>query len=202
MTNAKPIIAVDIDDVLSASAEEFIAFSNQHFDTQLTIDDYDEDWLKVWRVDLAEGLRRRDKYFALSNREHYMIKVDAQKALRLLAARFKLVVVTSRLTILTAPTQRWLNHHFAGLFEAVEFTGTYEGDGNVNRVTHTKTELLQQLGASFLIDDQLKHCTSAAEVGIAGVLFGNYSWNQSKNLPKGVTRCTDWATVLEYFDGR
>lgn len=200
---AKPIIAVDIDDVLSASAEEFVRFSNSRFGTKLSIHDYHDDWLQVWRVDLPEALRRRDEYFRLSDRELYTIKPDAQASLWLLAKRFRLIVVTSRVSVLEASTQRWLDRHFPGLFETVHFSGIYDGKrGNINRVSWTKTELLKRLGAEYLIDDQYKHCAGAADAGIKGVLFGDYAWNRADTLPPGVTRCNDWAAVMEYFDGQ
>ncbi|HJQ08525.1 MAG TPA: hypothetical protein VJ836_03545 [Candidatus Saccharimonadales bacterium] len=44
MKQHRRIIAVDIDDVLSASAEGFVVFSNKQWGTRLTLDDYTEDW--------------------------------------------------------------------------------------------------------------------------------------------------------------
>jgi len=38
----KPIIAVDIDDVLANLAQEIVDFSNKNWGTNLTIDDYNE----------------------------------------------------------------------------------------------------------------------------------------------------------------
>jgi hypothetical protein len=39
-----------------------------------------------------------------------------------------------------------------------------------------------------------------AEAGVDGLLFGNYPWNQSKELPSNVRRVANWAEVKEYFN--
>ena len=51
-------IAVDVDDVLAENAAGIVAFSNQRWGTNLTVDDYDEHWAKMWQVDNAEVERR------------------------------------------------------------------------------------------------------------------------------------------------
>ncbi len=86
-------------------------------------------------------------------------------------------------------------------FSQIIFSGIWD-DGKQDAHKRTKTEILQSIGADFLIDDQLKHCISAADAGIGAVLFGAYPWNRVDTLPRGVTRCSDWSAVLEYFDGR
>lgn len=61
-------------------------------------------------------------------------------------------------------------------------------------------DVLVEIKADFVVDDQLKHCTAAVEQGIPTILFGNYRWNQAEELPKGVTRCKNWQEVAGYFD--
>lgn len=66
----------------------------------------------------------------------------------------------------------------------------------------TKAEICHALGASTLIDDSLVHVSQCVDAGIDGILFGDYPWNQSAQLPDGIKRCVDWSAVLEHFDGR
>ena len=40
-------IAVDVDDVLAENAAGVVAFSNQRWGRNLTVDDYDEHWAKM-----------------------------------------------------------------------------------------------------------------------------------------------------------
>ncbi|MGH7234327.1 MAG: hypothetical protein ACREF7_02680, partial [Candidatus Saccharimonadales bacterium] len=64
----------------------------------------------------------------------------------------------------------------------------------------SKAEVCQELGAIALIDDSLGHTKECAEVGIEGILFGDYYWNQVDVLPPGVTRCVDWQAVNQHFN--
>jgi hypothetical protein len=60
--------------------------------------------------------------------------------------------------------------------------------------------VLKDVGAAYLIDDQLKHCLAAHDMGVQALLFGNYAWNQASDLPDGIVRCAGWADVADYFD--
>ena len=55
-------IAVDIDDVLAENAAGFVKYSNEKWGTNLTVDDYDERWGAIWKVDSLEVERRAQEY--------------------------------------------------------------------------------------------------------------------------------------------
>lgn len=199
----RQVIAVDVDDVLAASAEGWIAYSNQKWGTNLTVDDYDEDWSKMWGVDRAEEKRRaRAVYDAVIIRDfkHYDA---ALPVLTKLAQRYELMIATSRIQAMHGETLEWLEKHYAGLFSGVHQSGFFD---ELTPDSHkaTKAELVKSIGADYLIDDQLKHCLGVAEAGLEAILFGDYPWNQygGGELPPRVTRCADWAAVEEYFSGR
>ena len=65
----------------------------------------------------------------------------------------------------------------------------------------TKGELARDLKVDYLVDDQPKHCLSAAEHGVKTVLFGDHKVGRNLRLPTGVIRARNWREVLEYFDG-
>ncbi len=197
----KLVIAVDLDDVLSFTAEGWVAYTNETWGTNLTTDDYDEDWVKVWNVELTEALKRREMVFASGIISKIYHRNDAKPVLKQLAIKYRLVVVTSRLEIVRTETLAWLNRHFTKIFDEVTFTGFYDGTGR-EAVKSTKADLLKEIGADYLIDDQPKHCLSAAEVGIKVLLFGDYKWNQVDALPAGVVRVKDWPEVARYFDAK
>lgn len=198
----KPIIAVDIDDVLAASVEGFIAFSNEHYGTRLTVDDYDEHWARMWKVDMAETERRAKDYHTSGLVRTYRAHDTAKDVLMSLQPRFSLVAMTSRQIFLEKDTREWIIQHYAGLFDDIQFAGIFDAPLHDGMLTLTKGELFARNDVRYVIDDQLKHCLAAAELGIETVLFGNYSWNQTDSLPALVTRCNDWPAVQEYFDGR
>ena len=197
----KQTIAVDIDDVLSANAEAFIAYSNKRWGTALKVEDYREPWAIPWEVGDEEAKRRSEEYHVSGGIENYKHRPEAESALRRLAKNFRLVVVTSRNQPVEKVTRDWITKYFDGIFEAIHFAGMW--DPGQKGIQLTKAAVLKEIGADYLIDDQLKHCIAAAQAGIRSLLFGNYAWNQTeKTLPTGVTRCKDWPAVLEYFDGR
>lgn len=199
----KPVIAIDIDDVLAASAEGFVAFSNERWGMNLTVDDYDEHWGKMWQIehDREEIERRAAEYHTLGVVGKYQPRSEAEPVLNKLSRRFDLVVVTSRRRMIASETEAWLKGHFPGVFAAVHYAGMWDDD-HPNRYDATKTELCREISASYLIDDQLKHCLAAAEAGIPAVLFGRYAWNRVDQLPPHVTRCENWDQVQDYFEER
>ena len=103
--------------------------------------------------------------------------------------------MTGRDTILEKATQDWLKEHFTGIFGGIHLTKHFNQEG---KKVH-KSQVLLQLGAKFFIEDSLEYAFDAADKGIKTILFGDYDWNQTDELPKGVTRCKNWQEVAEYF---
>lgn len=195
----KQTIAVDIDDVLSDNAKGFIEFSNQRWGTNLTIDDYTEHWAQMWHVDEAEVLSRSDEFHDSDAMARFAHRPEAEPVLRDLCREYNLVNTTSRKSIMAGITREWIEVAYGGLFSAIHHAGFYDNDALGLHLT--KADLCLKVGASYLIDDQLKHCGAAARVGIKAVLFGDYAWNRTDDLPPGITRAHDWPEVQEYFDG-
>jgi uncharacterized HAD superfamily protein len=206
--SSKQVIAVDVDDVLAASVETWVAYSNKRWGTNLTAEDYDEDWAKMWSVDRATESQRAQEIYASRIVREFKHYPEAKEVLERLNHKYELVIATSRVLAVRQDTLDWLDKHYGDIFKHVHHSGIY--DMISERPIHkegvqmlTKTKLVQQLGADFLIDDQLKHCVDAAKAGIETILFGNYPWNRLiGRLPARVTRCADWAAVWEYFDAR
>lgn len=197
-----PIIAIDIDDVLADYAQGFIEFSNAHWGTHLTIDDYDEHWANVWKVDMAEVRRRASVIHDKRLVKDLMHKSEASPVLEKLSKHFGLVVVTSRRVQNKEDTLAWLRLHYPMLsIESTMFSGFFDTIDDTS-IHQTKGSIISSIGARYMIDDQPKHCLSAAEHGIEALLFGNYRWNQWTDLPARVTRVHDWAAVEEYFGER
>src|SRR3990167_1583211 len=198
---SKQTIAVDIDDVLAANAEAFIDFTNQRWGTSLTIDDYDEHWAKVLQVEYEEEKKRILEVYNSRIFANYRPFLDAVPVLKQLAKRYKLVILTSRQRLLNKDTKIWLDKHFANIFSEIHHSGIWDDWQKHSRekIKYTKSQVAAQIGADYLIDDQIKHCLAAAEAGIEALLFGDYTWNRLKKLPPRVTRVKDWQAVLEYF---
>lgn len=197
----KQTIAVDIDDVLSASAAGFVAYTNAKWGTSLGIDDYDEDWVKLWQVDHATGKIRAHEYYKAGVVNKYENFDEALPVLKKLSGRYDLVIATSRVIHVKEDTLEWLDRHYNGVFSAVHLAGIYD-DLHEDAILRTKADLCKAIGANYLIDDQPKHCVAVAEIGITGLLFGDYSWNRRTKLRPGMARVRNWQQVAEYFDGQ
>ena len=189
-------IAVDVDDVLAENAAGIVAFSNQRWGTNLTVDDYDEHWAKMWQVDNAEVERRSAEIVSTSLSAGYGHIGGALEVLERLAQHHHLMIATSRCLQVKGDTIAWIDEHFPGIFAstAVYFSGIWDELTNDSHRA-TKAELMTQINADVLIDDQLKHCQAVAAHGRNALLFGNYAWNQAATLPAGVVRCANWYEV-------
>lgn len=197
---AKPIIAVDIDDVLTLTVQHILDYSNKHWGTNLTIAEYHESFPKMWGVpkDVAEV--RWHQFLEQGELGKVKPLPGAMKALQRLSKRFTLIPLTSRRDHLREMTQGWMDRHMGDGLEPVRTMGIPWGkDPHAWKVTKASTVV--ELGADYLIDDQLKHCLATAEAGKKAVLFGDYPWNRIDKLPEGVVRCADWREVEACFAG-
>jgi 5'(3')-deoxyribonucleotidase len=199
----KPVIAVDIDDVLSSSAAEFVKFSNQKWGTSLRVDDYDEHWARMWKVDDKEVRSRTAIVTSSKLPLRYSPLEEAKNVLHELSKRYKLVVATSRNKTMQGMTVEWIREKYEDIFDEVHFAGLWDKDMDLDLLNKlTKAELCAEIGADYLIDDQPKHCIAAAEAGIKTILFGNYKWNKDVSDRSNMVKAKDWREVLEYFNGK
>jgi len=197
----KPLIAIDVDDVLAVHAQEFVNYSNKKWGTNLKVGDYHDHWAEIWQVDWDETQRRLHGYLNAGQFAKYKTVNDADIALKKLKKRYKLAVLTARQQSLAEDTKAWIAKHFMDTFDEIHFAGVWDLSLK-EAVNRDKTAVAQQIGAEYLIEDQLKYALPVAKAGIEVLLFGDYPWNQADRLPKGVTRVKNWQEVLEYFDGK
>ncbi len=196
----KATIAIDIDDVLADNAAGFVAFSNAQWGTNLRPEDYDEHWAMLWQVDHAEVERRANHLHESGILNTYRHNDAALPVLKRLSLNYNLIIVTSRRLQVRADTTAWIHKHYPGIFtdETIHFAGIWDtiDDQSIHR---TKADVIDALGADYLIDDQLKHCQAVAAAGKTAILFGDYTWNQADTLPERIIRLHDWAAVEEFF---
>lgn len=195
----KQIIAIDVDDVLLPHFGDLIAWYNKTYGTHLSLADNGNDDPRTWGAVTAKEAIKRVHFF-FESREFKNAKPfsEAKDVLTHLSARYELVVVTARDSIVEQVTRDWLEHHFADLIREAHFTAFYSLEGKTRR----KSDVCNEIGAKFLIDDSLSNVLGASVEGVQSILFGNYPWNQADELPSNVVRCIDWPAVLEYFDAR
>lgn len=191
------VVALDIDDVVVKHVEGFVAWSNATYGTALTVDDYTEDWGELWGVDPRNVEARKRDFFSDEIVGNFEVVEGAPEGLLALAATKKIIGVTSRRESLRPITESVLEAIAPGAFSNVIFA-TYFSQGV--KITRSKAEICQQIGAESLIDDHLKHCLAVNAVGIDAILFGDYAWNRpTEELPIGVVPADHWGEVLEHY---
>jgi 5'(3')-deoxyribonucleotidase len=196
----KPIIAVDIDDVLAHHAEAIVAYSNKTFGPGHSLDNYTEHWAAFWNVDLQETQKRAHEYHLTDDMAGYRAHDTAFDVLEKLKKNYRLIIVTARRQQVVSITKDWIKKYFPGVFDDIYHIGIWDV---IKDDSHqlTKADLCVELGVSYLIDDQIKHCNAAAAAGIEAVLFGDYPW-QGDEVNTKVHRCHDWPAVERFFNER
>lgn len=192
---SKPIVAVDVDDVLVPHEVLLAKEFRRYFDEQ-----YSRDSMHGATAPLSKEQKQQVKEIMnrfLTTEEFQSIEPieGAVQVMRQLDEHYKLVIVTARPKIIHEITKEWLHRHFPAIFNDIHFVNEGHGWGEVRGVS--KREVCQQTGARYLIDDSLLHIQEAAECGISGLLFGDYSWNHTEELPPNTVRVKDWSDVSE-----
>lgn len=196
-TSFKPVIAVDIDDVLAKFVGTFTDYSNRRWGGDYKVDNYTEDWVSFWEVSYVEAVRRREEMKALEFNVSLPVLDKSYEVLRRLKDGYQLVTVTSRPKDIADLTNRWLKENFPKIFDESYFVGIWDSLPGEHKIIekqkmHKGQFLRDVVGADYLIDDHAKHTNGAADFGIESLLFGNYGWNRNAEIVNGVTRVADW----------
>src|SRR5262249_48775211 len=101
-------------------------------------------------------------------------------ALQKLSKKYHLAILSSQQLFQAEHTKQALIKEFGNLFRSMHFTASY----NLGDIHVSKADVCKELGATYIIDDQLVNVTACAEAGVTAVLFGDYHWNQHDKLPK------------------
>lgn len=194
----KPLIAVDIDDVLFPFIYGIAEHHNNIKGTTLTLEDFVSYNLnEVWGCSQEEA-NQIIKGFLSKNYLHLEPVQGAQAGLYRLKKDFKVVLVTARNSVYEPETSRWLQVHLPGLFDELIFSGNIH-DGRDYR---SKGEICEELGAVLIIDDHPDNILSAAQRGVEGILFGEKAWTVMDELPASLVKpCKDWDQVERYIYG-
>lgn len=200
---ARSIIAVDIDEVLQPLHAPFLEHQNVTYGTDFQYpDESGRYYLEQFTGESSEVVEEKLKLYVKSSEFQDLKPLSgAIKAIEWLKSQnYTLVVITARQHFFMEATHDFLDSHFPQAFKDVRFIDHFVG--SALKPSAAKLEICRELGAEFLIDDNLDTAVAFAATGGSALLFGRYHWNEEEHLPGRVTRCADWKAVLEYFDGR
>lgn len=193
--NERPVIAVDIDDVLFPFVSGIAEYHNDLKGTNLSPKDFTSyNFAEVWGGSESEANDIVDGFVRAENL--YLQPVEgAKEALIRLNHDYNVVLVTARNQAFEAATVAWLRRHLPELFQHVVFAGN-QYDGRPHRA---KGVICNELNAQLLIDDHPRNIASAVECGVDGVLFGTHAWSVLDSSLDSVKACVDWPAVIEYI---
>lgn len=196
---AKQTIAIDIDEVLSPLHDLFFAHHNEVYGTNYPIRDPKGGYfIHEYSDEPKDQLLERIKKFVESEAFKNIVPLEyAVEVLNALQKRFSLIIITSRQDFYEDLTHQWLDKHFPTVFSEVRFTEYIQGKG----AQIPKSKICVDMGAEFIIEDNLDTVLDCAKAGVTSLLFGDYPWNQMHKTPKGVVKVKDWKAVEEYFRG-
>ncbi len=192
----KKIIAVDADDTIFDENTAIRLFINKTYGFNHNEADYlvegpfNNYWEDIWKVGPEKMHEMYEKFVTSDDKKNLKPIADAIETLHQLKDQYTLVVVTSRDGRAVELTHESLSSHYPDIFSDVYFTPLW---GNGEKVT--KAKICDEIGASYLIDDNFEHCKLAADTNVEALLFGNYGWNRYQELPPKITRCKSWEDV-------
>ncbi|MFI5212346.1 MAG: hypothetical protein ACHQTE_00085 [Candidatus Saccharimonadales bacterium] len=201
---AKPIIAVDCDDVVANVNDGMRQFINDTYGTRHSPEDYRATgeywhyWEKLWQISDTEAAQRFEHFITSGRMRHLDLVTGALGGLAWLKDRYDLIMVTARSEAEVEFTHFWLKQSTPGIFKDVIFVHTWD---TLDKKA-TKADICLSLGATYLVDDNYDHCRLAAEAGLQALLFGDYGWNRAAQLGQRITRVRDWREVKEFFDAK
>lgn len=193
---SKEVLACDVDEVLFPLLDNFLEDYNQTNGTDIATRQFmTYDFDKPLGLSVPETV---DVLYEYLHTDHSHIEPleGVEDALGRLSKKFDLEIVTARHPQFEMATLRWLQEKIPMKFRSIKLIGY----AAIMEKPVTKAEVCHELGAVALIDDSVEHVVTCAENGVEGVLFGDYYWNQTKELPPGVTRCESWQQVAEHFN--
>eukprot|EP00053_Salpingoeca_punica_P005974 m.57726 g.57726 ORF g.57726 m.57726 type:complete len:206 (-) comp13480_c0_seq1:322-939(-) len=195
----KPVIAVDLDEVLGCFTQALVEFHNKHYGTHLKVTDFHTyRFADTWGGTEEESRAKVDAFLTSEFFENLEPVQGAHEGLQWLKEKADLVIVTSRHLSVEETTHAWINRHFPNTFKEIHFGNHWAQTG----VKKSKSEMCLALGARALIDDSPAYAVECAAHLPVVLLFGNYSWNQCRDdsLPKGVVRVHSWPSVTSVLE--
>lgn len=196
MIKTRRRIGVDTDDVLVDFVGALIEHYNETYGTDIKREQVKNfSFHDIWGGTLEKRVERVNHFFETPYFDDILPIEGSQEAINYLSLSNDLFIVTSRPIFIKEKTEKWLNKFFNGKFLGiVNSSNHYSKAKNSGK---TKVQLCNELGVSVLIDDSLDYIKQCPSMGIKGILFGDYPWNQNGNLPEGVVRVKNWNEALE-----
>lgn len=198
MTEQRPVVAVDFDDVIGGFNRAFYAWHNEHYGTNIAFHEIvSYDMPRLLGIDVAQLHRRVDRF--VDECHHRILPLEGAFAgLNRLAKDFELHVVTNRCETLAPTTSDWLLRHKLDRFSELHFANGFNSRFPERR--RRKLDVCRAIGAVALVEDADHHAAEVAAGGIL-VLMPVRPWNTGRGHP-GIVRCGGWKQITTHLLNR
>ncbi|KAK1222901.1 hypothetical protein PQX77_014230 [Marasmius sp. AFHP31] len=183
-----PVIAIDLDDVLSQTNRSVCDWHNEVYGTEMSLSNfyYYYYWKNPYWGPIQTTFEKVRDYYA-TRRIFEARPVDGARegiqALRDMG--FRLIIVTARSQDVHEDSWHWVDKWFPGLFDSVvctgQFTESKEKDkGHEVTTKLSKAQVCADLKARLLIDDSSENALQVSTAPVRPtpvLLFGDYQWN-------------------------
>ncbi|KAK7041678.1 hypothetical protein VNI00_008967 [Paramarasmius palmivorus] len=208
-----PVIAVDLDDVLSQTNLEVANWHNEHYGTDMDLSKfyYYYYWKNPYWGGLEETFEKVRDFYATRRIFEAKPVPGAREGIQALHDMgFKLIIVTARSPENHEDSWKWVEKWFPGLFHSVVCTGQFKDAGKAGHEVTTKlskAEVCANLQARLLIDDSSENALQVAAPTppippTPVLLFGDYEWNSRVSSAKDAVDTMVFDTRLQIEGGR
>ncbi|KZT06302.1 uncharacterized protein LAESUDRAFT_726129 [Laetiporus sulphureus 93-53] len=182
----KPIIAIDLDDVLSQTNRVVAEWHNDTYASKMTLDQfyYYYYWRNPYWGSPDETFRKVEEFYQTPRLYEAPPIEGAHEGLQALKDMgFNLVVVTARQVRELERTENWIATHYHGIFDTIICTGMSQEtlkDQQAMMAKLSKADVCKKLGAKLMIDDSLENALKCIDhqPPVPTLLFGDYQWNK------------------------
>ncbi|KAJ7293759.1 hypothetical protein C8J57DRAFT_1269922 [Mycena rebaudengoi] len=182
-----PVIAVDLDDVLSQTNSMIAKWHNEKYGTamDLSLFYYYYYWKNPFWGTAKETFEKVTQFYSTDTIFRAPPVPGAREGVQSLKDMgYNLVIVTARSPDVADSTWEWVEKYFPGVFAHLVFTGQFK---DAHKLHHneiltnlTKSQVCADLKAQVLIDDSAENAIqcSTALSPTQVLLFGDYEWNK------------------------
>jgi len=187
-------IGIDLDDVLADFHTGIMNYHNKVYGTSLKEKDFTTYLFnRIWGGSLQEAIQKVNDFHHSNYSEEISPISNSVESVNSLSKENELFVITSRPEFMKEKTEKWIKKFFGNSFSGIFFSSNHYSKAGGK----PKSQICKELEVSLLIDDSLDYINQCPTIGIRGILFGDYPWNQNGNLPENVVRVKNWKEVLE-----
>lgn len=185
-------IGIDIDEVLCETERGFLAFYNSRYGTDYKHEQMIEySFGRSFGVSEDEEKSLLDAFFASDNFINAGTIPGSKEAVVKLSQDNEMYAISSRPTALMQTTMTWIGVHFPNCFKEVILTDSHYDD------SVTKSDICEDKGLKFLVEDQIRYAEGCAEV-CPTVYLMDKPWNQAKLKKKNIIRVKSWEEIMAH----